>query len=151
MAESLEQPYQALHSSRKNQSTILSLSKELLRNETQNCRKELLKLTRPRLRRCLAPMSYDSTKQKLRAVVGLDIRFMVGCDHQWDFRDDDETVSTLRGSSAAACGAASSRQRRTTTPPPLPPRPWIQVTSLSVMCSIHRRGGKVVRHNVHLS
>jgi hypothetical protein len=43
-----------------------------------------------------AVKSEEST-EKLRAVVGLDIRFMVGCDQPWEFSDDEEAQSSAAG------------------------------------------------------
>ena len=39
----------------------------------------------------------EESAEKLRAVVSLDIRFMVGCDQPWEFSDDDETQSSAAG------------------------------------------------------
>jgi hypothetical protein len=39
----------------------------------------------------------EESAEKLRAVFGLDIRFMVGCDQPWEFSDDDETPSSAAG------------------------------------------------------
>ena len=39
----------------------------------------------------------EESAEKLRAVVGLDIRFMVGCDQAWEFSDDEEAQSSAAG------------------------------------------------------
>ena len=56
-----------------------------------------------------AAVKNEETAECLRAVVGLDIRFMVGCDQVWDFSDDDDQPAAQVGSPAAASG----RRKRT--------------------------------------
>ena len=56
--------------------------------------------------------------ENLRALVGLDIRFMVGCDEVWKFSDDDDAGPAAAADTAAAATAAA------------PPRPLASISKL---------------------
>jgi hypothetical protein len=62
--------------------------------------------------------------EKMRAVVGMDIKFMVGCDKAWTFPDDDHPnaaspAAVPAGPAMAALSPAAAADDA--TPPPAPP------------------------------
>ncbi len=39
-----------------------------------------------------APIKSKEAAESLRQWLATDIKFMIGCDHEWDFSDDDEAA-----------------------------------------------------------
>ena len=56
--------------------------------------------------------------EKLRAVVGMDLKFMIGCDQQWEFSDDDAPAPGAADPAIAALPPAAPADDQ-----PLPPAP----------------------------
>jgi hypothetical protein len=76
-----------------------------------------------------------------RAVVDMDIKFMVGCNQAWVFPDDDEGPAGAAAAGPVVAGPPLAalqpgQQQRSTTPLPLLPRLRTQVTSPSGICSM---------------
>ena len=84
-----------------------------------------------------AAVKNEETAECLRAVVGLDIRFMVGCDQVWDFSDDEDQAARAPAA-GPAIAALPSAAAADDAPPPLLPRQWTQQISLSGTCSTCR-------------
>jgi hypothetical protein len=62
--------------------------------------------------------------EKLRAVVGMDIKFMVGCDMAWTFPDDDQPNAACPAAGPAGPAMAElspAAAADDTPPPPAPP------------------------------
>ena len=69
-----------------------------------------------------AAVKNEETAESLRAVVGLDIRFMVGCDQVWDFSDDDDQPAARAPAAGPAIAALPSAAAADDAPsPPAPP------------------------------
>ena len=62
--------------------------------------------------------------ESLRAVVGMDIRFMVGCDQAWVFPDDDEGP-TAAGPAAADPPMVALPPAAAVDDAPPPPAPHV--------------------------
>ena len=97
---------------------------------------------------CTVVKSQEAAED-LRALVAMDIKYMIGCDQVWNHMSRELPQVRARQEPQLLPQFHCLRLRRATTAPRLPLRQWTQVTSLngtrSMCCPYHCRHKTMMR------